>query len=485
MCSTPGVPTSGTGSGIWAGSYPVQQLNLTKPTIDTGYYSSADLNKITHDCAATTPGGAALATGLFKLDNDSTRNTSLQIPAGSGGVSLLHLKNTNQADTGNNFDCRWYDGTGALVGQLTWVDGNPGTLTVHGTAYIDGNLSLTANDKAVYNGVGVIYVDGTVSMSNGARLCAARCRRATAPARGTRPRTTSSSSPSTTTTPRTPSRRRRREVQGILFANGNFYSSNSGSVFGSVIADSGQMSGDAKFGNPTPAPPGAPGGPTTTTTRRQRRQRRGTCPRAAGHSSEWQAMTTKTLTHRLRDESGSMLIELMIAMTFLAIAVGAILSVYTSSLMSLRHSSIEGNALTLVDRQLELYNTLPSGSIQLDSSTIPGGSDPYVTAHSADATIPSSTGQVTGATGASCTAVTTPQAACATQTATGPDGRSYRVDTYIVNVQPNSGYTTRTVKAVTVVVRTMTGGTPGSIAARSSLAYDPCNPPPSTPTTSC
>ena len=47
--------------------------------------------------------------------------------------TLLHLKNTNQADAGNNFDCRWYDGSGNLVGRLTWVDGNPGTLTVQGT----------------------------------------------------------------------------------------------------------------------------------------------------------------------------------------------------------------------------------------------------------------------------------------------------------------------------------------------------------------
>jgi Tfp pilus assembly protein PilX len=267
VCSTPGVPTSGTGSGIWASSYQSQQVSVTKPVIDTSLYGSADLNKPSHNCAATTPAGAALSVGLFKLDSDTIRNTSLQIPAGSGSVSLLHLKNTNQADTGNNFDCRWYDSSGTLIGRLAWSDGNPGTLTVQGTTYIDGNLSLSSNDKAIYTGVGVIYVDGTVTMSNGARLCA-----------GALPSGDCSSTWDTTqnnleivavnhnSAANAASIIGDARFQGILFMNGNFLSSNSGSIYGSVIADSGQLSGDAQFANPTPAPPGAPGGPGTTTT---------------------------------------------------------------------------------------------------------------------------------------------------------------------------------------------------------------------------
>ena len=71
-----------------------------------------------------------------------------------------------------------------------------------------------------------------------------------------------------------------------------------------------------------------------------------------------------------------MLVELLISMTFLVVAIGALLSVYTSSMLTVRHASVEGNALTLADRQLELYNTLPNTLIQLDASTIPSGSDP-------------------------------------------------------------------------------------------------------------
>ena len=93
-----------------------------------------------------------------------------------------------------------------------------------------------------------------------------------------------------------------------------------------------------------------------------------------------------------------MLIELLIAMTFIVVAVGALMASYAASMVSLHRSGTEGTALTLADRQIEAYKSLPYDSIQLASSTIPGGSDPYVTANSSDATIPSSTGQITGGT---------------------------------------------------------------------------------------
>jgi len=126
---------------------------------------------------------------------------------------------------------------------------------------------------------------------------------------------------------------------------------------------------------------------------------------------------------RLDNESGSMLIELILAMLFLAVAVGALVSVYSASVVSLRHTSIEGNALTLVDRQIELYNTLPYAFISLDSTTIPGSTDSYTTAHSTDSTIPGALGQVTGTTVApgSCTSPKAPQPSCATQLVAGPD----------------------------------------------------------------
>ena len=219
------------------------------------------MNPVTQNCAAKTPSGSTLSTGLFKLDNDTTRNTSL------GTLNLLHLKNTNQADAGNNFDCRWYDGSGNLVGQLTWVDGNPGTLTIHGSVYIDGNLNLSANDKAVYTGLGTLYIDGAVTMGNGARLCAAtlssgNCPTAWDPTQNNLEIVAVNHNNAANGASVDGDGR----FQGVLFVNGNFSSTNSGSIYGSVIADSGQMSGAANFSNPTPAAPGSPGGPGTSTT---------------------------------------------------------------------------------------------------------------------------------------------------------------------------------------------------------------------------
>ena len=80
FCNTPGVPTSGTGSGVFASFYQAQQQSLTKPTADVGTYSTA-LPGPAHTCN----GGSTM--GLFKLDNDTTRNTSLQIPAATGSIT--------------------------------------------------------------------------------------------------------------------------------------------------------------------------------------------------------------------------------------------------------------------------------------------------------------------------------------------------------------------------------------------------------------
>ena len=173
-----------------------------------------------------------------------------------------------------------------------------------------------------------------------------------------------------------------------------------------------------------------------------------------------------------------MMIELVLAMMFLAIAAGSLVTVYSSSIASLARTSTEGTALTLVDRQIELYNTLRYDSITLAAATIPNSTDPYVGAHASDPTIPSATGQVTGAVVAdgSCTAAQTPQPSCATQTVIGPDHKTYRIDVYIVTVAPPTAGS-RSVKQVTAVARVVRNGAVGPIRARVQSAYDQCNPP--------
>ena len=70
-----------------------------------------------------------------------------------------------------NFDCRYYDSSGTLVGRLAWTSGTPGTLIIFGTVFIDGNLISRAGLRRL-PGPGNLYVDGTVTFSGQAKICA-------------------------------------------------------------------------------------------------------------------------------------------------------------------------------------------------------------------------------------------------------------------------------------------------------------------------
>jgi type II secretory pathway pseudopilin PulG len=89
-----------------------------------------------------------------------------------------------------------------------------------------------------------------------------------------------------------------------------------------------------------------------------------------------------------RSEGGFGLVELLIALTILTIGIGATLAVFTSSLVSLRHTSRAGTALTIAERQLEAYRAMPfacvprGGSIAMPGScgaapTYSGFPNPY------------------------------------------------------------------------------------------------------------
>jgi type II secretory pathway pseudopilin PulG len=172
---------------------------------------------------------------------------------------------------------------------------------------------------------------------------------------------------------------------------------------------------------------------------------------------------------RARNESGQGLIEVIIAMIFLAVAVAAILSLMTAGAISLQRASQKGTAQTLAETQLETFRTLAYQYVRLDGTAIPGGGA-YVTAHSTDATIPASTPSCTTPAGSpNCLVVgtSTGETPCGTgpactvprQSATGPDHRTYEIDTYITYTTPSSvttpgfSVTGRAVKNVLVVVR--------------------------------
>ncbi len=255
ICSTQGVPTSGTGSGIWADTYGSTPISLTKPPLGA---TQADAAYQTAAPGPRNPCGAGSTVGSLRFDSagSTTRDTSL------GTVRLLKITGTT---TGNDFDCKFYDASNTLIGRLAYTYGSPGTLTVLGTIFIDGNLSLAGNDTAVYSGSGTIYVNGTVSFSNGARLCGAamvagKCSGNWDPSVNSLEIAAVNAGNAATAWDNSGDG----EFEGTAFMNGRYVAGNSAWVQGPVIADSGQLSGAAKFKAITAVPPGAPNISTLT-----------------------------------------------------------------------------------------------------------------------------------------------------------------------------------------------------------------------------
>jgi type II secretory pathway pseudopilin PulG len=175
-------------------------------------------------------------------------------------------------------------------------------------------------------------------------------------------------------------------------------------------------------------------------------------------------MRLRRFRARLESESGIGLIELLIAMTILSVAISAQLGVFASSFTSIDRAGRKGTAVMLADKQMEIYRRVAYTCIYLTSAS--GDS-----AYTGDAAYSGS--QVVAS---SCSPETTPPTAATTasQTVTGPDHRSYRVDTYIVYFTPTSG---RQERKVTVVVRKMTAGVVGIVLAREASTFDQANPP--------
>lgn len=139
----------------------------------------------------------------------------------------------------------------------------------------------------------------------------------------------------------------------------------------------------------------------------------------------------------LRREGGFGLIELLMAMTMLNIGLLAVVAAFSSGIVSLNRASRITTAAVMADGQMELYRALTYNAIRLEPTSIPGTA-PYTTdtAYSAS--------QVTA------TCAGPPPECNASRQATGADGKSYLLQTYIVTTTPTGG---RAIKKVTVVVR--------------------------------
>lgn len=170
-----------------------------------------------------------------------------------------------------------------------------------------------------------------------------------------------------------------------------------------------------------------------------------------------------SLARRLRTEDGFGLVELVSALAILAIGIMALVAGLSSGYIALDRASTKSTAGALADVQMEKYRALSWTAIGLDPAA---AEDSTYTSDSAytDTSDGKKAGLVTP-----CGSPDT--AACAkTQVPApnAPDGRTYRLDTYIrLQVVPNTA--NRDVKVVTVVVRK-----DGKELARVESTFDKC-----------
>jgi type II secretory pathway pseudopilin PulG len=185
-----------------------------------------------------------------------------------------------------------------------------------------------------------------------------------------------------------------------------------------------------------------------------------------------------------------MMVELLVAMFVLTVALTALVAVFTTGILTMRKASQVTTATFLADAQLETYRAMTSMDIGIDVSagTVAALDSTYTNdAACANASISKTcaangvgsteTGP-TGVTPDTCTTIntwyssTSPCTPSRTITSASspasPDGRSYRIDTYITQLAATG--TQRAQKQVTVVVRD--GVTVSKIFVRDSSTFD-------------
>ncbi len=177
----------------------------------------------------------------------------------------------------------------------------------------------------------------------------------------------------------------------------------------------------------------------------------------------------------LRGEDGFTLVELLIAMIVLTVGILALVAAYTSGYVALNRATRISSAQLIADSQMERFRALSYTNIWLNTTC--GTNCTEDSTYKGDS-VYSSAAAVTGCT-------TTDSSCLPTQTKTGPDNRSYRLDTYVeysclsgtLSTSPTLTCGTTApapVKLVTVVVRSIGGsgtGSAGTITVREQSAF--------------
>jgi type II secretory pathway pseudopilin PulG len=179
---------------------------------------------------------------------------------------------------------------------------------------------------------------------------------------------------------------------------------------------------------------------------------------------------------RIRSDDGFLMMELLMAIVVLTVALTALVMVFSTGQLVMRRSSQVTTAAMLADAQMETFRAMTARDIGVDLSagTVAALDSTYKNdAACANATI-SKTCAVdgvgateigpTGAVPNTCTQINTwytntrpctpSRTVTSSTTPASLDGRSYRIDTYVVQLAATStGTLLRARKQVTVVVR--------------------------------
>ena len=171
---------------------------------------------------------------------------------------------------------------------------------------------------------------------------------------------------------------------------------------------------------------------------------------------------------RLRSQEGFGLIELLVSMLMLNIGILGIVAAFNSGALALKRAGEVSTASVIADKQMELYRALKYTEIALDTTSVATANTD--SNYQCDIANKIDTAGACGGVNQqtqelrTCSPIT---AQCnPRQTVTGPDNRSYRVDSYIVAQTPPTG---REVMLVTIVVRR---GSDLDVLARVSSSFD-------------
>jgi hypothetical protein len=100
--------------------------------------------------------GAGFSGASNRLDDNTSRDS------GIGVVDLLPPY---------AYDCRLHNADGTELGRVAWTPGVPGTLTVSGIMFFDGDITPSSSTRAVVEGEGVIYANNKIVIQNNTWLC--------------------------------------------------------------------------------------------------------------------------------------------------------------------------------------------------------------------------------------------------------------------------------------------------------------------------